>query len=597
MEVVNTHNESLKGKAFSCVKASISLTPSATSLKVSSSLCLFGKVVAPMVMDAGDVTDAVTKNWQKRVVVSSLSNSCPNCFKLGFENTLDRDWALDHGPWSFKGYTFALRMWSPSCDGSVTIDIINLWVQIHNLPHEFFSNANGHLLGSLIGKVIKVELEEDNPMSWNLFLRVLVEVNIEKLLVSGCYFDLANGVKRWLQFKVVTQSVPVQRLALMPVCSLLNGSSTGTGNGGATAGGTSNDERGSRKKSIGTFRPLPGKAVLSRKKWVPKDRSGDGVRSHTGFGNGVRIISNGNENGSANFPCLEKMTNGKGAINPLTPVLCVEMGPTGVVNIKDNITVNESVISNFHGPQAGLKNLVGTASGPTIVNAGEMVGLPNCSGPGAGSLSGKILGAELTTKPNEEKDLLSPLPTCNVKPLSKTFDKNNASLKIGGPIIGEGSSLGQVGGKEAEPNGEEERPQEQFLYDLKHFGRMDLFEIKKICGDIGIFPTSKTNVRTTPFKKRKFEGSASLCTRPHKVHRKYPDVVRDFPWDPVQPDLESKVVEDDPSEESSSSPSYTDGILKNPLVGSFVIKDSDSNLSVHSNTPVEENVLSPPQEP
>ncbi|KAF4382130.1 hypothetical protein G4B88_009420 [Cannabis sativa] len=124
-----------------------------------------------------------------------------NYFKLGFECVEDRYWALDFGPWSFKGYTFVFQAWSPCFEGSTLVDSLKLWVQIHNFPHEYFSVANGNRLGGLIGKFICVELEEDKPMSWKLFLRVLVEIKIEKPLVSSCFFDLAPGVKRSIQFK------------------------------------------------------------------------------------------------------------------------------------------------------------------------------------------------------------------------------------------------------------------------------------------------------------------------------------------------------------------------------------------------------------
>ncbi|KAF4392294.1 hypothetical protein F8388_012750 [Cannabis sativa] len=595
MDIVNTHNVSLKGKAFTCMEASISLSPSATSLKILSSLCLVGKVVAPMVVDAGDVTDEVTKKWQKRVVVSSLADSGVNYFKLGFENNVDRDWALEHGPWSFKGYTFALRMWSPSCEGCVSIDSIKLWVQIHNLPHEFFSIANGHLLGSLIGKVMKVELLEDNPMSWSLFLRVLVEVNIDKPLVSGCYFDLANGMKKWLQFKYeklgmfcyfcgclghqrkgrslsspvtveslkgapfpmfgpwlspaskyhdvfssdLSQSVPAQCLAILPVHPPPVGTSTGNGNGDTVEEETLDVVRGSRKNLSGTARPSSGKAVLSRKKWVPKTRSGDGVRSHSGFANGVRSNSNGKGKGSAIFPSLEPMSRGKGDDFSPLPMPRVQMGPTGVLNKLGNNLCVGNVISTSGGPWAGPINSCGAAIGPSIFNTEVGVGLPDCSGPGDGFSGGKRLEAELSSQPNDKFEVLdqvSPLPSCFIKPsLTKTVDNSEAPLKIGGPIIGEGSSLGLVGGNETEPKDEEERAlasffnaQEQLLFDLKHFGRLDLFEIKKIGGDIGVPPSSETNERTTPFEKRKFEGSASLCTRPHKVHRKIALALRAF---------------------------------------------------------------------
>ncbi|KAF4355027.1 hypothetical protein F8388_026528 [Cannabis sativa] len=49
--------------------------------------------------------------------------------------------------------------------------------------------------------------------------------------------------------------------------------------------------------------------------------------------------------------------------------------------------------------------------------------------------------------------------------------------------------------------------QETLLHELKKFGNLDLYEIKAIGGDIGVPTASEINERTTPFKKRKFDGA------------------------------------------------------------------------------------------
>uniref|UniRef100_A0A803PKK0 Uncharacterized protein n=1 Tax=Cannabis sativa TaxID=3483 RepID=A0A803PKK0_CANSA len=142
--------------------------------------------------------------------------------------------------------------------------------------------------------------------------------------------------------------------------------------------------------------------------------------------------------------------------------------------------------------------------------------------------------------------------------------------------------------------------QESLIQELKHFGKLDLYEIRTLGGDIGVKSTSEINIRTTPFKKRKlFEVSASLCSRSHKMIRSHSGVIRDFPWDTKdqEQDKTFKIDFEDPSEVCSDSLSRSDDILKNPLIGSLVFEEFGSSSYVHSQTPVEENVLSPPQEP
>ncbi|KAF4375807.1 hypothetical protein F8388_014529 [Cannabis sativa] len=152
------------------------------------------------------------------------------------------------------------------------------------------------------------------------------------------------------------------------------------------------------------------------------------------------------------------------------------------------------------------------------------------------------------------------LKCTNAYYLSHSYNGNGKGL------LKDGNQQGSGEGRLVVPSFDEENAlsqffsaQEELLHNLKHFGKLDLYEIKKIGGDIGVPTASDTNERTTPFKKKKFEGSASLCTRPHKIIRTHPDVVRDFSWDTKEKDRESKVIYDEPSEDSSDSTSCNEG--------------------------------------
>ncbi|KAF4355649.1 hypothetical protein F8388_013066 [Cannabis sativa] len=96
--------------------------------------------------------------------------------------------------------------------------------------------------------------------------------------------------------------------------------------------------------------------------------------------------------------------------------------------------------------------------------------------------------------------------------------------------------------------------QGSLVQELKKFSNLDLSEIKAIGGDFGVLSSLETNARTNPFKKRKLDGaSTSLCSRPWKVPRCHPGVVRDFPWDTDVNANASKDAEEQPSEDISLS--------------------------------------------
>ncbi|KAF4375135.1 hypothetical protein F8388_017281 [Cannabis sativa] len=162
-----------------CLETSIKLSPCPSSVRVLAASSLYGKVIAPMSVDIPTVLEFVAKTWKRPVSVVVMEDDLKtsNVFKFGFDNTEDRNWAISNGPWCIRGYTLALQDWSPRVDD------------------------NGLLLGGLVGKVLNLEMVEDKPASWSTFFKILVDLDINKPLVSGCFFDLNSGVKQWLQMK------------------------------------------------------------------------------------------------------------------------------------------------------------------------------------------------------------------------------------------------------------------------------------------------------------------------------------------------------------------------------------------------------------
>ncbi|KAF4363271.1 hypothetical protein G4B88_016082 [Cannabis sativa] len=457
-----------------------------------------------MSVNAEDIVQHVTKNWLKSVAVCSISDApaVMNSFKLSFECVEDKVWALENGPWSFRGYTFILYAWFPGIERSGTVNMLKVWVQVHNLPHEYYSMDNGNRLGGMLGKVILVELDEEKPVTWGSYFRVLVDINFLNPLVSGCYFDLTSGEKRWIQFKFekigifcyfcgrlghqrkgcslaspvmvesvdgsavplfgpwmstasrfldvfysVTKPVMHSSVELLVGSDVRDGKMAVAGHGGPVGGSNPKTAGGRNRGKRVTGRVLPGHKLGVSQEWVQKAGSGKRALNHAVNGNKVRLSLNFGGKVSESIPNLE----------------------TSNVVMKDGYPLAK-------GGLCIADNLLGAGPrGERLVSGG-----PGCD---------------------------------NIK--DNNWDVGSKSLL---------------------------RPNE-------HFGNLDLYEIKKIGGDIGVKPTSETNERTTPFKKKKFEGSASPCTRPNKIVRRHPDVVRDFPWDPKERDRESKVDFDDLFEE------------------------------------------------
>ncbi|KAF4366838.1 hypothetical protein F8388_013903 [Cannabis sativa] len=545
-----------------------------------------------------------------------------NVFKFGFDCAEHRNWALDNGPWCVRGYTLILRDWTPSIEGPIDFKVMRVWIQIHNLPHEYFSKANGYLLGELAGKVLQVDLEEDKPASWRKFLKVQVVIEVDKPLFSGCFFDIATGVKRWVQIKyeklgifcyfcgclghqrrgcALTSPVTVANLDGIPFPmfgpwlsiqsayqSVFSGpvygdsrklvSSTERNDGGVVVslpailgiedegskGTNPSSSRRPRRPVIGTARAMGVLGKTQQAGWFPKYRP-LGVEkpvSTSGYGGATEHLD-------------------KRKVSEVLPVM--KLNSCIRDSIKDSNLNNVNVLNE--GPIANGPNESETT------RAGIMDNGPNVTGPNEkGSSRAGIIKASGNGPTNNNDGSGLPMLTSNFQVGGPSADMNFKGILMdpcplgncsepNGPDASTKEKSGLVGITTSRPNtshGDQElvneeqalaqffNDQEGLLHDLKHFGKLDLYEIRNIGGDIGVPASSEVNERTTPFKKRKFEASASLCSRPHKVPRKYPDVVRDFPWDTKNKESDLELEIDDPSEESSSSPSCS-GIMKNPL--------------------------------
>ncbi|KAF4380903.1 hypothetical protein G4B88_028276 [Cannabis sativa] len=634
MESIIATNSLLKGKCFSCNETSVNLTLCASSLNALASCCLYRKVIAPMVVEETSVVEFVAKVWNKPVSVLAMGDGSKdsNVFGFGFAYAEDRKWALLHGPWCIRGYTLVLRAWTPATDGLVVFHLLRVGIHLHNLPHEYFSVSNGNLLGGLVGKVVKVDLQEEKPALWDDFLKVLVDIDINAPLVSGFFFDVADGVKKWIQVKYEKIGIFCYfcgrlghqrrgcRLSSPVMVTNVNGTpfpmfgpwlstvsayrdvfsgpkpvashrvlaatqrkatgilesmpATMEGGGVDPKLSISNQVRRPRHSAMVTSRGAASLGQSQRRAWLPKSGPFRSVNAIASFGRGKNTegLVEGKTPDCLPIVVLNENDRSKKGIDDLNKETVGENGDNGLCAGPSS---NGPRLGNFGGPPLFISDDV--ASNQNGIN--EMGIGPVPLGPCLSSNEqNNICASSLAIGPS--------LPDGYFKPIGPEFNESNGfASKEGGNgklrdkdssslvIYNEVNALDGIGQAEkptllvpsSEPDvvcgakvlSDEEKAlskffqaQEKLLYDLKNFGELDLYEIRKIGGDIGVPASSKINERTTPFKKRKFEASASLCSRPHKIHRKHPDVVRDFPWDTNRRHNDSRELSDEPSEES-----------------------------------------------
>ena len=109
------------------------------------------------------------------------------------------NWVERCGPWSFDNKLLLLCRWKKGLTSTnISFTHSPFWVQIWGLPFEHMSLEVGEEIGSKIGRFIEVD------SSWQFdqakFLRVRVDLEIDKPLRRGAYITSSVGERLWLSF-------------------------------------------------------------------------------------------------------------------------------------------------------------------------------------------------------------------------------------------------------------------------------------------------------------------------------------------------------------------------------------------------------------
>ncbi|KAL7248596.1 hypothetical protein ACSBR2_003351 [Camellia fascicularis] len=80
------------------------------------------------------------------------------------------------------------------------------WVQVHGLPLEKLTKANGEIIGNRVGRLIKVQAHCDGLLLYRNFLRISVDIDVTKSLPRGFILNRGENAQMtsldpWISFK------------------------------------------------------------------------------------------------------------------------------------------------------------------------------------------------------------------------------------------------------------------------------------------------------------------------------------------------------------------------------------------------------------
>ncbi|KAL5550672.1 hypothetical protein UlMin_000848 [Ulmus minor] len=135
----------------------------------------------------------------------SLQELDTGLYVIRFEKKQHLDLVMRYRTWMLSGPSgalLALFNWPPSGKwDKVDTSSVPIWVQVHDLPLMFMTQANATKLAAKVGSLMDIHNKgQEGIMGWK-FLRFKVLVNLNKPLFAGCFVSCSDGGKVWAQFR------------------------------------------------------------------------------------------------------------------------------------------------------------------------------------------------------------------------------------------------------------------------------------------------------------------------------------------------------------------------------------------------------------
>lgn len=108
---------------------------------------------------------------------------------------------VDGGPWSFDSHPLIFHRLLPSeAPANISLNFVDFWVQIYNLPIDFMSETVGKMLGNFIGKFVEDDTS-NNSTFWRNYMRIRVSLDVQQPLKRFKKVKKQGGEWVVVQFK------------------------------------------------------------------------------------------------------------------------------------------------------------------------------------------------------------------------------------------------------------------------------------------------------------------------------------------------------------------------------------------------------------
>ncbi|XP_019182107.1 PREDICTED: uncharacterized protein LOC109177245 [Ipomoea nil] len=138
--------------------------------------------------------------WQpvKGVQVTEIQKGL---FLFVFFHKTDMDYVLNGGPWAFENNALICReVRDGVLPGDIQLNMIDMWIQLHDMPRGYTSQAILEQAGNFMGTFIKHD-DRYEGAPWLTFHRIRVSIPIDRPLRRGMKLMKRDKTTAWVTFR------------------------------------------------------------------------------------------------------------------------------------------------------------------------------------------------------------------------------------------------------------------------------------------------------------------------------------------------------------------------------------------------------------
>jgi hypothetical protein len=188
--------------------AVVVLDDSADDISVHSPWAVVGKVLSPNTQHISTIAAALRPTWgNPHGLVLNLAGN--NLFVVEFRTKMDKERVVDRPPWVVKHAVLLQDFNVDQRPNEMVFNGLKIWAQIINLPFGYMHKRWGALIAGSLGIKGSTPIVDcdDTGRCWGSFMRVRVEVDINKPLLWGVtvFFQRRKAIE-W--FEVQYEHLP-----------------------------------------------------------------------------------------------------------------------------------------------------------------------------------------------------------------------------------------------------------------------------------------------------------------------------------------------------------------------------------------------------